>query len=539
MANVHDRLHQALSEWQDILGRDRVLIEAEAHRRYGANTMAVRRSLPAALRPPSAQQLPALVHTARKYRIPLYPVSTGHNWGYGSALPVTDGSVLVDLSDLDSIIEMDAETGLVTLEPGVTQRMLRSYLDRNDLPYLVPVTGAGPDCSLVGNALERGYGITPYADHFAAVMSLEAVLPNGDIYRTPLSELGGTTVDHAFKWGVGPYLDGLFSQGNLGIVTRMTIALAPRPERIEGFFFGIEKDSDLEETVNCIRNALRQTGPVSGSINLMNRRRVLSMMAPYPFGQENPDGILPTELLQQMAKQHQVMEWMGAGALYGNARLVRAARSVIRKELRPVARRLLFFTPSKVERIRRSASVLPGRLGRQTARIFDTLGQTLRLLAGSPSEIALPLAYWKSGRKPQGNAPLNPARDGCGLIWYSPLVPMRPAQVRTYTELVTNVCSRHGIEPLITLTTLSDRCFDSTVPILFNPENPEETKRAHACYDELFERGQKEGFLPYRANISSMERFTSESSTFWRLARDIKKTVDEHNILAPGRYSLL
>jgi 4-cresol dehydrogenase (hydroxylating) len=92
----------------------------------------------------------------------------------------------------------------VTVEPGVTQQILYDYLERNRLAFLVPATGAGPHCSLVGNALERGYGITPYADHFSAVTAIEAVLPNGRIYRSALSELGGGTVDRAFKWGIGP-----------------------------------------------------------------------------------------------------------------------------------------------------------------------------------------------------------------------------------------------------------------------------------------------------------------------------------------------
>src|SRR5207253_5916875 len=140
--------------------------------------------------------------------------------------PVTEGCVVLDLSGLDRILDMDGEFGLVTVEPGVTQQRLHDHLARRGHPFLVPVTGAGPHCSLIGNALERGYGITPYADHFAAVTALQAVLPDGRLYRSALSELGGTEVDRAFKWGIGPFLDGLFAQGSFGIVTQMTIALA-------------------------------------------------------------------------------------------------------------------------------------------------------------------------------------------------------------------------------------------------------------------------------------------------------------------------
>ena len=90
---------------------------------------------------------------------------------------------------------------------------------QNNLPFLVPVTGAGPSCSLLGNALERGYGITPHSDHFAAVTALRAVLPSGEIYQSAIAEAGGKDVDYAYKWGVGPYLDGIFTQSSLGIVT--------------------------------------------------------------------------------------------------------------------------------------------------------------------------------------------------------------------------------------------------------------------------------------------------------------------------------
>jgi FAD/FMN-containing dehydrogenase len=221
-------LRSAMRTWRARLGEDAVLDACAAQRCYGSCTIGVDRLIPAALRLRSVEDIVTTVAIAADFGTPLYPISTGNNWGYGSALPPRDGCVIVDLSRLDRIVDFDPAVGLVTVEPGVTQRKLREYLDDRNLPFLVPVTGAGPDCSLVGNALERGYGITPHADHFGAVTALEAVLPDGRLYRSALSELGGETVDRAYKWGIGPYLDGLFAQSGWGIVTRMTIALASR-----------------------------------------------------------------------------------------------------------------------------------------------------------------------------------------------------------------------------------------------------------------------------------------------------------------------
>ena len=232
--------------------------------------------------------------------------------------------------------------GLVTVEPGVTQQGLHDYLDRHGLAFLVPVTGGGPNCSLVGNALERGYGITPYADHFAAVTAVEAVLPNGRIFRSALRELGGSTVNRAFKWGIGPYLDGLFAQGNFAIVTQMTIALAERPERTEAFFFGIDQDAGLEPAVAAVQRVQRSLGGVTGSVNLMNTRRMLAMMEPYPQAEIGANGILPAEFVAKLAKDYRVTAWTGLGALYGKAGIVRAARRAVRKILGPAVSKSSF-----------------------------------------------------------------------------------------------------------------------------------------------------------------------------------------------------
>src|SRR5262249_56987597 len=117
--------------------------------------------------------------------------------------------------------------------------------------------GAGPDCSIVGNALERGYGITPLTDHFGAVLSLEAVLPDGRLYRSSLAALGAEAADRVFKWGVGPYLDGLFAQSGFGIVTSMTIALARRPQAIRAVTVGLRSDDELPKAIGASRGVLR------------------------------------------------------------------------------------------------------------------------------------------------------------------------------------------------------------------------------------------------------------------------------------------
>jgi 4-cresol dehydrogenase (hydroxylating) len=531
------KLAIAITAWRARLGESAVLPDAAAQQQYGVPTTGAERSIPAALRPASVDDVVAIVDIARRYGIPLYPISTGRNWGYGSATPASNDCVVLDLSRLDRIVEMDPELGLVTVEPGVTQQSLHLFLESNQLPFLVPVTGAGPNCSLIGNALERGYGITPYADHFAAVTAIEAILGDGRIYRSALSELGGTAVDRAFKWGVGPYLDGLFAQGSFGIVTQMTIALAARPESIEAFFFGLKDDGALEPAVIAVQHMLRSLGSVIGSINLMNDRRVLAMTVPYPRDKVGANGILPPEVVSQLAAANRMSAWTGFGALYGRADIVRAARRTVREILKPIVARLAFLTPSSAARFDRLLRRIPLLRNGALARRARTLDASLQLIAGRPSQVALPLAYWRSPTVPPIGSEMDPDRDGCGLIWYPPLVPMKPDRVRRYVQIVGEVCAIHGMEPLITLTSLSERCFDSSVPLLFDRSDANQTARAHSCYRALLDAGRREGFLPYRMNVHAMDWLTGSDAPFWDTVAAIKSAIDPGGIIAPGRYA--
>ncbi len=531
-------LPRAVAAWRVLLGERGVAVGAEAKDRYGRDTDAALRSAPIALCPRSTEQVVCLVDIARQHRVPLHPVSTGRNWGYGTATPSADEGVLVDLSGMNRIVAFDAELGTVTVEPGVTQGDLRRFLDEQGLPFMVPTTGAGPSCSLLGNALERGYGVTPHADHFGAVMSLEAVLPEGRVYRSALAELGGEEIDQLFKWGLGPYVDGLFAQGGLGIVTRATIVLARVPEEVAAFYFWVEDDARLEAAVERVRNVLRSVGNITGSINLMNRRRILSMTIPHP-GDPNARGeVLDDETVARFAKQHRVAAWTGMGTIYGPRHVVRAVRRMIRKEIRPLTRRLLFLRPSTVRFLEKLLRVLPRRARQRLGALVATLESSFEVLTGRPNEVALPLCYWRAGTRAPEGRPLDPARDGCGLLWYAPLVPMRPEAVRRYTAMVDRICVAHGIEPLITLTSVSDRCFDSTVPLLFDRDDPAAVARAHACYDALLAEGCKSGFLPYRVGPRFRDRLVRPELPFWQLATRIKEAVDPQHLIAPGRYAL-
>jgi len=471
----------------------------------------------------------------------LYPISTGNNWGYGSANPVKSECAILDLSGMTKISNYDAQLGVVTIEPGVTQGLLADFLKNEKDEFMTPVTGAGPQASILGNALERGYGLTPVADHFLSLMSLEAVLADGSVYRSALHSKGCETIDQIFKWGIGPYLDGIFAQGNFGIVSKITIQLAHRPESVGAFICEMREEKDLEKAILLVRETLREMGGMTGSINVMNSLRLLSMSAPYPFEAVNKDPENYITILKKMAADMDFAPWTLVGSFYGKKEVIDVTKKLLRSKLYSHNKRLMFLSRKQLAILEKILGFLPKSVSHVPLMRIQKIKMTFDVLEGRPSQIALPLCYRKlpqGAPKDVGNALLNPAKDGCGIMWYAPLVPMKTEIVRQYVDFVHDVCRKHYIEPLITLTSLSDRCFDSTVPILFDPKNSKEVSQAKACLQELFSEGQKLGFYPYRASIDMMDQVVSADQTFWMMQKKLKDAVDPHGIIAPGRYSL-
>jgi 4-cresol dehydrogenase (hydroxylating) len=78
-----------------------------------------------------------------------------------------------------------------------------------------------------GATLERGAGYTPYGDHFMMQCGTEVVLADGEVVRTGMGALPGNNTWQLFKHSFGPYLDGIFTQSNFGVVTKIGKWLMP------------------------------------------------------------------------------------------------------------------------------------------------------------------------------------------------------------------------------------------------------------------------------------------------------------------------
>jgi len=510
-------IQRALQEWAEILPADAVLTgDSLAH--YQVNCLSLTRKIYAALQPCSEADVIQIVRIANRCRVPLYTVSTGHNWGYGSALPVRDDCVIVDLSRMNRILDMDSELGLVTLEPGVTQKQLFDYLDSHHLNFFVPTTGAGPTASLVGNALERGFGMTPDEDHFRAVTSLRAILPNGTVYRSYISEFGAGA-NGVWKWGIGPYLDGLFSQGNVGIVTSLQISLVRRPEHIEVYLFTLKEAADFAKLTESCRDLMADLRGHIGAIKIANQKQIELTIGSRDSGMS---------LAADSA-------WVGFGVIRCKHSMIGSIRREIRRAL-PGVSRIVFINESRLKRLRKLRIFVPGEMGKLLKERLDRMDQLLDIVNGIPRGRELKLAY-KHVPMPDV-LPLDPVRDGVGIIWYAPVLPFKTEVIVRMLEMIKDTVRIYGFDQAVTLTIFNEKCAMGVVPILYR--RPEDKSLAHRCFHELWQRGNELGCHPYRINIEAMsEMANAANSPYWELVHTIKAAIDPNDILSPGRYGRL
>ena len=118
---------------------------------------------------------------ANQYKVPLWPISRGKNFGYGGSAPVMKGAVVLDLSRMKKI-EVDAENGTVLVEPGVGFFDLYDHLQTNKIPLWLSVPGNAWG-SVLGNALEHGIGYTSYGLHARNLCVSGVAIANGLVAR--------------------------------------------------------------------------------------------------------------------------------------------------------------------------------------------------------------------------------------------------------------------------------------------------------------------------------------------------------------------
>ncbi len=530
-----------INKLKTIVGEDNVITDNNyIHAAETTNYRTVQ-SIALVIRPGNVEELQQSIVKANEHKVPVYPVSRGCNWGYGSRVPVADNSILIELSRMNRITDYNEQLGYVTIEPGVTFQQLFEFLREQNSELILSATGGSIGSSLVGNAIERGIGTGLYADRFSTVCGIEAVLPNGELVASGFGRYGNHIASNVYRWGSGPSIDGLFSQSNFGVVTKLTQWLMKLPEYFQLVAYRLKDNNRLPALIDKLQD-MSSSGLVRPTITMYNDFRVLSTVTQYPFHTCTPGKTHPNEVLDVVRNTTPfgplASTWNGEISIRSvNQEHGKVQTSIIEAELRPFVDELYVLEIAKEEMMETLHNHYKGITGdRETDALRSYL---FRKYIGIPENTPIKQTYWRK-RKPIP-ALMNPDVDKCGMLWISPIIPFTGEHIGKAIDIINNIVYKYPFEPAISLQCMTERAINIIGSINWDREVDGEDELAEQCYAELNATLKQNGFFPYRDTTMGMQMKTKAGidDSYHRFLSNIKHAIDPNNIIAPGRYNIL
>lgn len=212
-----------LSALQRIIAdENRLLTGADIPAEYQGDVLGrVHGSAEALAFPLSTEEVSALLRYAHEHRVPVTPRGAGTNL-VGSTVPL-EGGIILDLSRMDRVLELDEDTMTVTVEPGMLLQDLQAYVEARGLFY--PPDPGEKASSIGGNISTNAGGMraVKYGVTRDYVRGLEVVLADGTVMQ-----VGGKQVKDASGLSLKHLLIG--SEGTLAVITKCLLRLVPKPE---------------------------------------------------------------------------------------------------------------------------------------------------------------------------------------------------------------------------------------------------------------------------------------------------------------------
>jgi glycolate oxidase len=273
-----------VAELRRIAGDGNVYSEPLELLTYESDALTHLREVPrAVVMPTSAVHVQAIVKLCAREKVPF--VARGHGTGLsGGALPDPDG-IVIALSRLNRVLQIDIPNRRVRVEPGVTNL----EITRQVAPfgyYYAPDPSSQQVCSIGGNVAENSGGAhcLKYGFTVHHVLAAEAVLPDGE-----LVQFGGTLADTP-----GPDLLGLLigSEGTLAVVTNVTVRILRKPEAVQTLLAAFDTIDAGGAAVSDIIGA----GIIPAAIEMMDALAIRAAEASVKPGFPPADTVLIVEL---------------------------------------------------------------------------------------------------------------------------------------------------------------------------------------------------------------------------------------------------
>jgi 4-cresol dehydrogenase (hydroxylating) len=498
-----DTLAAALERFGAVVGKDWVL-SSDADRAHYQDVYAIGATTDyaagAAVAPASVEEVQALVRIANETGVPLWPISRGKNFGYGGAAPVLGGSVVVDLTRMNRIIDVDEKRACCVLEPGVGFYDLHRHLRDNGIALWLSSPGNSLG-SVIGNALEHGTGITPYGDHALNLCGLEVVMPDGALVRTGMGAMPDNPTWHTARHGFGPDWDLMFTQSNFGIVTRAGMWLMPEPEATLGMSMELPNAGDIAWLVDTL-GRLRTAGIIRQSTTIRNFMRAAAMSSQRQEWYDG-EGALPDAVIEQILRKLEVGWWNVNLRLYGLPEANEA-------HARYIADAFARHTDRRFE-------IARWRKGEPPALSGESV----------PTTASLQMVNWAGARGAH--------------VGFSPVLPLDGRLVHEQFERTRLRMREFGFDYYGSMY-LFERSITVISQLFYDRDDPAMIERLRALFKALVEDAAAHGYAEYRTHIEFMDEvaqsFAWNDHALLRLNEKLKDALDPNGIIAPGKQGI-
>lgn len=221
--------------------------------------------------PSNADEVQKIVKLANETGTAVTPRSSKVSF-YGAGIPL-QGGIIVDLSRMNKVLEIDPRNKKVKIEPGVTWAKLQEELAKQGMYVANPLLPPREKSALT-STMEREPMLNTKTEYSEALQAAEIVLPNGELYwsGTAMSKgLKGQNVADGLVPGTRLWLG---AQGTLGIMTWANLKAEHLPKMDKVYFIPLQKLEEAFEPIHQIQR--KMLGSECFVLNAFNLAAILS-----------------------------------------------------------------------------------------------------------------------------------------------------------------------------------------------------------------------------------------------------------------------
>lgn len=461
--------------------------------------------------PGSTKDVQSIMKWANQRLIPVYPISMGRNVGYGGTAPRVPGSVIIDLGRrMNKVLKIDGFNASCIVEPGVSYFQLYEEVQSSGITCWIdtPDLGGG---SVLGNAIDRGVGYTPMGDHFGNHCGMEVVLPSGEVLRTGMGALPGENGEdnptwQSFQPAYGPYNDGIFSQSNYGVVTKMGFWLMPEVDH-QSYMVTFSREDDFEKLVDIIRPlVLNKTLGNIPQIRHVIQELAVSGKPKSAWWQGT--GRVPRDVIAKHASTLPCgdVSWVFYGCQYGDKAGMQSQFKVIKAEFSKIPGSKFYFPEDMPD--------------------DHYLHDRAKVHAGVPILRELDWLNWV---------------PNAAHLFFSPITPTDGKNARVVFDIANKLHELYGFDIFPTFC-VAGREMHFIVNIVYDRADDDAKHRATCLMRDMIQATAKKGYGEYRTHILFADQvaatYSWNNNALMRFNETIKDALDPNGILAPGRNGI-